>query len=116
MAPASGHRFQSEQVHDPLSQALFAQHDVQLAAGGNPLQDFQLPEPHQCRVALQHLGRVGLAAHGCRLLPADDQVGHRRAALVAAAFLASVTLFIRSFMSPGRIGHRPKVGRGCPPR
>ncbi len=33
----SGHQVQSEQVRDPLSQALLAQHDVQLAAGGNLL-------------------------------------------------------------------------------
>jgi len=32
---ASGHQVLSEQVHNPLGQALLAQHDVQLAAGGN---------------------------------------------------------------------------------
>jgi hypothetical protein len=35
--------FQSEQIHDPLGQALLAQHDVQLAANGYHLH--QLPEP-----------------------------------------------------------------------
>jgi hypothetical protein len=45
--PPGGFR-RSEQVHDPLGQALLAQHDVQLAAGGDPLPDLQLP-PHQRR-------------------------------------------------------------------
>ena len=35
--PASGCRIRSEQVHDPPGQALLAQHDVQLAAGGHLL-------------------------------------------------------------------------------
>jgi len=38
--PPDGFR-QSEQVHDPLGQTLLAQHDVQLAAGGDLLQSFQ---------------------------------------------------------------------------
>ena len=69
---ASGHRFQSEQVHDPLREALLAQHYVQLAIAGDLLQDLQFPEPHQRRVAFQQLGRVDLTAHGRCLLAAGD--------------------------------------------
>ena len=53
LCPTPGYFGQSEQVHDPLGEALLAQHDVELAAGGNPLQDFQLPQPHQRRVAIE---------------------------------------------------------------
>jgi len=35
--PAAGHQSPSEQVHDPLGQTLLAQHDVQLAASGDPV-------------------------------------------------------------------------------
>jgi hypothetical protein len=57
--PASGHQSPSEQVHDPLGQPLLAQHDVQLAAGGDLFQNFQFVQAHERRVALQQLGRVG---------------------------------------------------------
>jgi len=63
------------------------------------LQDFQFPQSHERRVAFEQLGRVGLAAHGRRFLTARDQVRLGR-------LLASVTLFIRSFMSPGRTTSR----------
>ena len=58
-----------------VGQALLAQHDVPLAADGDPFQDLQFPQPHQRGVAFQHLSGVGLASHGRRFLPADDQVG-----------------------------------------
>jgi hypothetical protein len=61
--PASGHQVQSEQVHDPIGKALLAQHDVQLAASGDPLQDFQFPEPQSNPISIptQPLSAIAFA-------------------------------------------------------
>ena len=89
-----------QQVDHAVGQALFAQHDVQLAAGGDLLQDFQLAQPHERRVVLASslavLAWLRMAAVSSR----------RTIRLASAAFLASVTLFIRSFISPGRMMSR----------
>ena len=74
----------------------FAKHDVEPAATSDLLQDFQFPQSHQRRVAGQQFGRVGLAANGRRFFAAGIKVA-------SAAFLASVTRIIRSFMSLGRM-------------
>ena len=68
-------RPRSQKVDDLVGEALLAKDDVELAAGGDLLQDFQLTQPHEGRAVRQQLGRVGLAANRRRLLSPRDQVG-----------------------------------------